>query len=181
MRWPRKPHARSWRFGRETSVPATILIRKPLENVIRYMMATGGSTNSLMHVPAAARQMDVDIVPETFDEISREIPVLSTIYPNHPSYTMEEFDAAGGLPGVVKELIIGGKLNPDSKGLFALSARRPQPLTTSIITLSTRSMILFSIMAALPSSRATSALTAQSSSSRRQSRRLEVHGTGKVL
>ena len=98
--------------------PCDYIDKETFENVIRYMMATGGSTNSLMHVPAAARQMDVDIDPETFDEISREIPVLSTIYPNHPSYTMEEFDAAGGLPGVVKELIIGGKLNPDSKGLF---------------------------------------------------------------
>ncbi|MEI3014127.1 MAG: dihydroxy-acid dehydratase [Ruthenibacterium lactatiformans] len=120
--------------------PSDYIDKETFENVIRYMMATGGSTNSLMHVPAAARQMDVDIVPETFDDISREIPVLSTIYPNHPSYTMEEFDAAGGLPGVVKELIIGGKLILIPRACSALSARRPQPLTTSIITLSTRSM-----------------------------------------
>ena len=146
--------------------PCDYIDKETFENVIRYMMA-GRQHQQPYACSAAARQMDVDIVPETFDEISREIPVLSTIYPNHPSYTMEEFDAAGGLPGVVKELIIGGKLNPDSKGACsALSAREGRkPLTTSIITLSTRSMILFSIMAALPSSRATSALTAQSSSS----------------
>ncbi len=98
--------------------PCDYINQESFENVIRYMMATCGSTNSLMHVPAAARQMDIEITPETFDRISQEVPVLSTIYPNHPTYTMEEFDAAGGLPAVVKELIAGGKLNPDSPGLF---------------------------------------------------------------
>ena len=104
--------------------PRDLIDRESFENVIRYMMATGGSTNSLMHVPAAARQMDVDITPETFDAISRDVPVLSTIYPNHPSYTMEEFDAAGGLPGVVKELIAGGKLRGDSRGFFGTLAEK---------------------------------------------------------
>lgn len=51
--------------------------------------------------------MDCDITPETFDEISRQVPVISTIYPNHPTYTMEEFEAAGGLGAVVKELAAG--------------------------------------------------------------------------
>ena len=102
--------------------PCDYINQESFENVIRYMMATGGSTNSLMHVPAAARQINIDITPETFDAISQEIPVLSTIYPNHPSYTMEEFDKAGGLPSVVKELIKGGKINPDSRGLFGTLA-----------------------------------------------------------
>ena len=107
---------------RDNCRPLDYINRESFENVIRYMMATGGSTNSLMHVPAAARQADIDISPETFDKISSEIPVISTIYPNHPKYTMEEFDAGGGLPGVVKELIIGGKLNPESPGLFGTLA-----------------------------------------------------------
>ena len=104
--------------------PRDFITKETFENVIRYMMATGGSTNSLMHVPAAARQMDIDITPESFDRISREVPVLSTIYPNHPSYPMEEFDAAGGLPAVVKELIDGGKLNPQTQGLFGCLAEK---------------------------------------------------------
>ena len=104
--------------------PRDFITKETFENGIRYMMATGGSTNSLMHVPAAARQMDIDITPETFDLISREVPVLSIIYPNHPSYTMEEFDAAGGLPAVVKELIDGGRLNPQTPGLFGCLAEK---------------------------------------------------------
>ena len=104
--------------------PRDFITKETFENVIRCGTITGGSTNSLMHVPAAARQMDIDITPETFDLISREVPVLSIIYPNHPSYTMEEFDAAGGLPAVVKELIDGGRLNPQTPGLFGCLAEK---------------------------------------------------------
>ncbi len=89
-----------------------------LENVVRYMMATGGSTNSLLHIPALARQMGFDITPETFDAISREVPLISTIYPNHPVYTMEEFDRAGGLGAVVKEMVKAGKIDADADGMF---------------------------------------------------------------
>ncbi len=98
--------------------PADFINQQSLENVVRYMMATGGSTNSMLHIPAIARQIGCDITPETFDAISREVPCISTIYPNHPTYTMEEFEAAGGLPGVVKELIEGGKLDGSTKGFF---------------------------------------------------------------
>lgn len=92
--------------------------QKSLENVVRYMMATGGSTNSLLHIPALARQMGFDITPETFDAISREVPLISTIYPNHPVYTMEEFDRAGGLGAVVKEMVKAGKIDADADGMF---------------------------------------------------------------
>ena len=64
--------------------PSDILSQSSFENVVRYMMATGGSTNSLLHIPALARQADFDITPETFDAISREVPLLSTIYPQPP-------------------------------------------------------------------------------------------------
>ena len=64
--------------------PSDILSQSSFENVVRYMMATGGSTNSLLHIPALARQADFDITPETFDVISREVPLLSTIYPQPP-------------------------------------------------------------------------------------------------
>ena len=71
--------------------PSDIIGQESFENVVRYMMATGGSTNSVLHIPALARQVGCDITPETFDDISRQVPVISTIYPNHPTYTMEEF------------------------------------------------------------------------------------------
>ena len=46
------------------------------------------------------------------------MPVLSTIYPNHPTYTMEEFEAAGGLGAVIKELAAAGKVDTQAKGMF---------------------------------------------------------------
>lgn len=98
--------------------PQDFINQESFENVVRYMMATGGSTNSLLHIPAIARQIGCDITPETFDQISREVPVISAIYPNHPTYTMEEFSAAGGLGAVVKELADAGRIAKDAKGLF---------------------------------------------------------------
>ena len=78
-------------------IPSDFITEESFKNAVRYMMSTGGSTNSLLHIPALARQAGIEITPETFDQISREIPLISTIYPNHPTYTMEEFDRAGGL------------------------------------------------------------------------------------
>ena len=103
---------------KEEKRPSDFVTQKSLENVVRYMMATGGSTNSLLHIPALARQMGFDITPETFDAISREVPLISTIYPNHPVYTMEEFDRAGGLGAVVKEMVKAGKIDADEDGMF---------------------------------------------------------------
>ena len=103
---------------KEEKRPSDFVTQKSLENVVRYMMATGGSTNSLLHIPALARQMGFDITPETFDAISREVPLISTIYPNHPVYTMEEFDRAGGLGAVVKEMVKAGKIDADADGMF---------------------------------------------------------------
>ena len=103
---------------KEEQRPSDFVTQKSLENVVRYMMATGGSTNSLLHIPALARQMGFDITPETFDAISREVPLISTIYPNHPVYTMEEFDRAGGLGAVVKEMVKAGKIDADADGMF---------------------------------------------------------------
>ncbi len=105
----------AWKNGTR---PSDIVDQNSFENVVRYMMATGGSTNSVLHIPALARQIGCDITPETFDKISREVPVISTIYPNHPTYTMEDFEAAGGLGAVVKELDKAGKIDSNAKGMF---------------------------------------------------------------
>ena len=103
---------------RDNVRPQDFITQESFENAVRYMMATGGSTNSLLHIPAIARQIGCEISPETFDRISREVPVISAIYPNHQTYTMEEFSAAGGLGAVVKELAKAGKINTKCGGMF---------------------------------------------------------------
>jgi len=119
--------------------PLDVVKRENFENVVRYMMATGGSTNSVLHIPAMARQAGIDITPEFFDKISREVPVISTIYPNHPTYTMADFSAAGGLGAVMAELAAAGKVNTDAKGMFgtlgdkiALSSNRNKEVIKSV-------------------------------------------------
>ena len=67
-----------------------IVSQESFQNVVRYCMATGGSTNSMLHVPTIAKQAGCHITPDDFDRISREIPVISTIYPNKKDITMRE-------------------------------------------------------------------------------------------
>lgn len=98
--------------------PLDIVSEASFLNVIRYVMATGGSTNTLLHLPAIAQQAGIKITPETFDKISREIPLISTIYPNHPAYTMEDFSKCGGLSAVLAELAKAGLLDLTAKGAF---------------------------------------------------------------
>jgi len=102
--------------------PLDVIKYENFINVVRYMMATGGSTNSILHIPAIARQAGYDITPEIFDRISREIPVISVIYPNHPYYTMEDFSRAGGLGAVLGELARAGLIDTSAKGMFGTIA-----------------------------------------------------------
>ena len=104
--------------------PLDVINKVNFENVVRYMMATGGSTNSILHIPAIARQAGVEISPEFFDKISREVPVISTIYPNHPVYTMDQFSEAGGLGAVVLEMSKGGKIDISAGGMFGSLAEK---------------------------------------------------------
>jgi dihydroxy-acid dehydratase len=98
--------------------PLDVITQDTMENAVRYMMATGGSSNSILHIPAIARQGGLDISVDLFDKISRDVPFISAIYPNHPSYTMKEFSDAGGLGAVVKELAIAGKIKTETVGMF---------------------------------------------------------------
>lgn len=98
--------------------PLDVITRDNFENVVRYMMATGGSTNSILHIPSMARMAGIAIDPSFFDTISSQVPLISAIYPNHPDYTMEEFDKAGGLNAVVGELLAANKIIGGARGMF---------------------------------------------------------------
>ena len=102
--------------------PLNVINETNFENLVRYMMATGGSTNSILHIPAIARQAGINISVEFFDQISRDVPVISAIYPNHKAYTMVEFEQAGGLGAVMKELAEADKINVNARGMFGTIA-----------------------------------------------------------
>ena len=104
--------------------PLDLVDENSFENVISYVMATGGSTNTLLHLPAIAKQAGLVITPEKFDEISRKVPVINAIYPNHKTYTMVEFSQAGGLSAVMKELAAAKLIDLGVKGAFGDTAAK---------------------------------------------------------
>lgn len=80
-----------------------ILNMKSLENAIRVLMATGGSTNLIIHLIAIARRAGIDLKMDDFERLSEETPVLVNIKP-HGTNLMAEFHNAGGVAGLMKEM-----------------------------------------------------------------------------
>ena len=83
--------------------PKDIMTKNAFENAIRTDMAMGGSTNTVLHIPAVAKEAGVDIDVSMFDKISRETPNICSIIPSGP-YEMADIDKAGGIPAVLNRL-----------------------------------------------------------------------------
>ncbi len=83
--------------------PKDIMTKNAFENAIRVDMAMGGSTNTVLHIPAIAKEAGVDIDVNTFDKISRETPNLCKIIPAG-IHEMADIDKAGGIPAVLNRL-----------------------------------------------------------------------------
>jgi len=80
-----------------------IVTAKAIENGITVDMALGGSTNTCLHIPAVAHEAGISLELETFDRISARVPHISNLRPGG-DYLMEDLDAAGGIPAVMKRL-----------------------------------------------------------------------------
>jgi phosphogluconate dehydratase len=85
---------------------------KAIVNAAVGLLATGGSTNHLLHVPAIARAAGIVIDWEDFDRLSAAVPLLARVYPNG-SADVNGFEAAGGMPYVIGELLASGHLHRD--------------------------------------------------------------------
>lgn len=83
--------------------PGKILTKKAFENAIRIDMALGGSTNTVLHIPAIAHEAKVSLPLEIFDEISSKTPHISNMLPGGTQY-LEDLEYAGGIPAVFKRL-----------------------------------------------------------------------------
>ena len=99
--------------------PRSILTRAAFENAIRVDLALGGSSNTVLHLLAIAREAGVELPLETFDILARETPQLASMNPAGEHF-MEDLDVAGGVSGVLKQL--GDKIrdNPTVLGLSTL-------------------------------------------------------------
>lgn len=85
---------------------------RSIVNAIVGLMATGGSTNHAIHLPAIARAAGISIDWQDFAEISSAVPLLTRVYPNG-SGDVNDFHAAGGMAWVVRELLGAGLLHRD--------------------------------------------------------------------
>ncbi|MEM3402334.1 MAG: dihydroxy-acid dehydratase [Candidatus Hadarchaeales archaeon] len=88
---------------RNDITPRKILTRSAFENAIAVDMAIGGSTNTVLHLPAIAREAGIELTLDAFDRISRRTPCLCSIRPNGP-HMMVDLDRAGGVQAVMKAL-----------------------------------------------------------------------------
>ena len=107
----------------ETYVPTSeILNEKAWVNGIVGLMATGGSTNLVLHIPAMARAAGVILVPQDFVDISAIVPLLAKVYPNGLA-DVNHFHAAGGLPYLIMQLLDAGLLHEDVKTIMGPGLR----------------------------------------------------------
>lgn len=83
--------------------PRKIMTRKAFENAIMVDMALGGSTNTVLHIPAIAKEAGVRLPLEVFDKLSRKTPHICNMLPGGEHY-LEDLHWAGGIPAVLKRL-----------------------------------------------------------------------------
>ncbi|AUG77970.1 dihydroxy-acid dehydratase [Kitasatospora sp. MMS16-BH015] len=93
-------------------LPRAIASRAAFENAMALDIAMGGSTNTILHLLAAAQEAELDFDMRDIDAISRRVPCLSKVAPNG-NYYMEDVHRAGGIPAILGELHRGGLLNKD--------------------------------------------------------------------
>jgi len=90
--------------------PLDIITKKSLENAIRLVTVLGGSTNAVLHFLAIARAAQIDFTLEDFQRISDNTPFLADLKPSG-KYLMEDVHAVGGIPAVLKYLLMKGLLH----------------------------------------------------------------------
>ena len=94
-------------------LPRAILTRKAFENALSVLMALGGSTNAVIHLPAIAHAAGVDLTMDDFDAFSMRVPVLCDLKPSG-RYVATDLHRAGGVPQVMKMLLAHGLLHGDA-------------------------------------------------------------------
>ena len=98
---------------RRQILPRDILTRQAFENAIALLMAVGGSTNAVLHLPAIAHAARVKLTLDDFEAFSRCVPVLCDLKPSG-RYVATDLHRAGGIPQIMKMLLIHGLLHGDA-------------------------------------------------------------------
>ncbi|PZG24818.1 dihydroxy-acid dehydratase [Spongiactinospora gelatinilytica] len=97
----------------ETALPRAIATREAFENAMALDVAMGGSTNTILHLLAAAREAEVDFGLKEINELSLRVPCLCKVAPATAKYHVEDVHRAGGIPAILGELDRAGLLHRD--------------------------------------------------------------------
>jgi dihydroxy-acid dehydratase len=92
--------------------PRDIVTKQSIENAVAVIMATGGSTNAVLHFLAIAHAAEVDWTIDDFERMRKKVPVLCDLKPSG-KYLAVDLHSAGGIPAVMKELLKAGLLHGD--------------------------------------------------------------------
>ena len=107
--------------GDERVLPRSIATREAFLNAMTLDIAMGGSTNTVLHLLAVAREAGVDFTMKDIDELSRKVPCLCKLAPNTQQYSVQECNRAGGILGILGELSKGGLVDEDAHRVDGLS------------------------------------------------------------
>ncbi len=117
--------AKRWYDGDDATVlPRAVANRAAFDNAVALDVAMGGSTNTILHLLAAAREAELDFGVVDIDAISRRVPCLAKVAPNSPHYHMEDVHRAGGIPAILGELDRAGLLNREVHAVHSPSLER---------------------------------------------------------
>jgi len=109
--------------GNEWMPLGKMVDEKVVVNGIVALLATGGSTNHTMHMVAMARAAGILINWDDFSDLSEVVPLLTRLYPNGPA-DINHFQAAGGVPVLMRELMKGGLLHEDVNTVAGFGLQR---------------------------------------------------------
>lgn len=104
----------------ESALPRNIAKKEAFENAMILDIAMGGSTNTVLHLLAAAQEGEVDFTMDDIDRLSRQVPHLCKVAPSTPKYHMEDVHRAGGVMGILGELDRADLLNRNVKNILGL-------------------------------------------------------------
>ena len=104
---------RYYEQGDESVLPRSIASFEAFENAMTLDIAMGGSTNTILHLLAAAHEAEVNFTLTDIDRLSRQVPQFCKVAPNIPDYHVEDVHRAGGIPAILGELDRAGLLHSD--------------------------------------------------------------------
>ncbi len=110
--------SRYYRDDDDSVLPRSVANRHAFENAMTLDIAMGGSTNTVLHLLAAAQEGEIDFKLSDIDELSRRVPCICKVAPNG-HYLMEDVHRAGGIPAIMGELWRGGLLHEDVSTIHA--------------------------------------------------------------